>query len=60
MLGRQVATALNTGHDGPLAQPALEAGAAGVGYSDSAHVWISGKKKRQGLLLSCYTFLFPM
>ena len=32
----------------------------GVGYSDSAHVWISGKKKRQGLLLSCYTFLFPM
>lgn len=32
----------------------------GVGCSDSAHVWISGKKKRQGLLLSCYTFLFPM
>lgn len=29
MLGRQVATALNTGHDGPLAQPALEAGGGG-------------------------------
>lgn len=31
MLGRQVATALNTGHDGPLAQPALEAGGGGGG-----------------------------
>ena len=31
MLGRQVATALNPGHDGPLAQLALEAGEVGGG-----------------------------
>lgn len=58
MLGRQAGVALNPGHDGPLAQRHWGWG-AGFGYSDSAHVWISRKKKK-GLLLSCYTFLFPM
>lgn len=49
MLGRQAAVALNPGHDGPLAQRHWGWG-AGFGYSDSAHVWISGKKKKTGFV----------